>query len=98
MVVPKKHSLNIFDISEEDLKHSIALAKRLAITYMKELNAEGVNILNASGNSAHQSVPHFHIHVIPRHVGDGIDLGFNGNPELREKSMTALAKIKGNIL
>ena len=34
---------------------------------------EGVNLLNASGECAGQSVPHFHIHIIPRKGGDGID-------------------------
>ena len=34
---------------------------------------EGVNLLNASDESAGQSIPHFHIHIIPRKHGDGID-------------------------
>lgn len=32
-----------------------------------------MNLLNASDESAGQSVPHFHIHIIPRKKGDGID-------------------------
>ena len=34
---------------------------------------DGVNLLNASDESAGQSVPHFHIHIIPRKRDDGID-------------------------
>ena len=34
---------------------------------------DGVNLLNASDESAGQSVPHFHIHIIPRKRNDGID-------------------------
>ena len=34
---------------------------------------EGVNLLNASGECAGQSVPHLHIHIIPRKRQDGID-------------------------
>ena len=36
--------------------------------------SEGVNILNASGESAQQSVFHLHFHIIPRKNGDGIDI------------------------
>ena len=32
-----------------------------------------MNLLNASDESAGQSVPHFHVHIIPRNNGDGID-------------------------
>ncbi|MBP1533725.1 MAG: HIT family protein [Ruminococcus sp.] len=41
---------------------------------------EGVNLLNASDESAGQSVPHLHIHIIPRKRNDGIDAwpGFEG--------------------
>ena len=35
--------------------------------------ADGINILHASGKSAQQSVPHFHIHLFPRKEGDGIE-------------------------
>lgn len=34
---------------------------------------EGVNLLNASDESAGQSVPHFHIHIIPRRSNDNVD-------------------------
>lgn len=33
---------------------------------------QGVNLLNASGESAGRSVSHFHIHIIPRKINDGI--------------------------
>lgn len=34
---------------------------------------DGVSLLNASDESARQSVPHFYIHIIPRKRDDGID-------------------------
>ena len=47
--------------------------KRVANHCVTNGGYEGVNLLNASDESAGQSVPHFHIHLIPRKVGDGVD-------------------------
>ena len=48
----------------------MALVRRVADAMRSALGAEGVNILNASGPSSEQSVPHLHFHVIPRWTGD----------------------------
>lgn len=47
---------------------------------MDNCGYSGVNLLCASGEAAGQSVPHFHIHIIPRREADGIDAwpGFGG--------------------
>jgi len=79
LVIPKKHYENIFDISETDLKKLIIVVKNLSESIKIKLSAEGVNILNASGKIAQQSVPHFHIHIIPRFNGDGIDAWMKQN-------------------
>lgn len=38
-----------------------------------KIGAPGVNLLSASGPHSDQSVPHLHVHVIPRWEGDGLD-------------------------
>ena len=73
LVVPNKHYENIFDIPETELEYIIKFTKRISLALQKSLNATGVNILHASGKSAQQSVPHFHIHIFPRFDNDGID-------------------------
>ncbi|MCK4682067.1 HIT domain-containing protein, partial [Candidatus Bipolaricaulota bacterium] len=47
--------------------------KKLAIHYNDRIGSSGVNVLHASGVSAQQSVPHLHIHLIPRFDDDGLD-------------------------
>lgn len=74
LVIPKMHYENIFDIDGEVLKEVISVTKELSIKFMYENSATGVNILNASGRDAQQSVFHFHFHVVPRHAGDGLDM------------------------
>ena len=74
LVIPKNHSENVFDISHDDLAKVIAVAKDLSSKIISENNATGVNLLNASGKDAEQSVFHFHLHIVPRHPNDGFGL------------------------
>jgi len=71
LVVPKIHSTTIFEIELPDLMAVSATAKKVAVAVKNAFQAEGVNILQASGAAAFQSVPHFHFHVIPRWANDG---------------------------
>ena len=73
LAVPKKHVKNILDCDLETLTHMMAAVKRVANHCVTNGGYEGVNLLNASDESAGQTVPHFHIHLIPRKVGDGVD-------------------------
>ena len=74
LVIPKVHSENVFDISHTDLASVAAVAKDLSKKIVAENNATGVNLLNASGKDAQQSVFHFHLHIVPRYPNDGYDL------------------------
>ena len=49
----------------------------LAEIYMKKLNSTGVNLVNANGKDAQQSVFHIHFHLISRYPNDRIDLWFH---------------------
>jgi histidine triad (HIT) family protein len=73
LIIPKKHFENIFDIEEESLKEIINASKKISIFLKEKLNADGVNLLHASGKDAQQSVFHFHLHVVPRYKGDNLD-------------------------
>ena len=74
LVIPRNHSRDLLEISDEDLAHASAAAKRLAARMHERLGADGVNILNARGPAAWQTVFHFHFHVIPRYEGDPLKL------------------------
>jgi histidine triad (HIT) family protein len=74
LVIPKKHYENIFDIPEDELKEIISVAKKLSEIIRKKLNADGVNLMNASGEAAEQSVNHFHLHIVSRYKNDGLEM------------------------
>lgn len=73
LVIPKKHCRNILDCDQETLFDVMRTVQIVSKHLTEHCGYEGVNLLNASDESAGQSVPHFHIHVIPRRRDDGID-------------------------
>jgi len=73
LAIPKKHVKCILDCDDETLLHLMAAVKKVSNHCVDACGYDGVNLLNASDESAGQSVPHFHIHIIPRKKGDGID-------------------------
>jgi histidine triad (HIT) family protein len=74
LVIPRRHSRNLYDVPEEDLHGTTSAAKRLAERMRDRLGCDGINLLNASEPAAWQSVFHFHVHVIPRYEGDPLSL------------------------
>lgn len=79
LIIPKKHFENIFDADKKVLERINIVAQKMSILCKEKLNCTGVNILNASGIDAQQSVFHLHYHVVPRYPKDGIDLWFPNN-------------------
>jgi histidine triad (HIT) family protein len=73
IVVPNAHAVGIHDASAESLQAVVLLAREVARALEESIGARGVNILNASGPDSDQSVPHLHLHVIPRWNDDGLD-------------------------
>lgn len=70
LVIPKAHSVDIFDTPQDLLREVIAAVKEISQKMRTDQNIQNVNILNCSGKPSGQSVSHFHIHVIPRREGD----------------------------
>jgi histidine triad (HIT) family protein len=95
VAVPKKHVNNILDCDNETLQNLIATVKLVSIHCVEKCGYSGVNFLNASDESAGQSVPHFHIHIIPRKSDDGIDAwpNFKGST-VSNQDMYELLRIK----
>jgi histidine triad (HIT) family protein len=94
LVVPRAHSRDIHEIVPEDLTACAALAARIAGLARDRLGADGVNIMNSSGAAAWQTVFHFHIHVIPRYVGDPMRLPWVPGPGDPDEIAAAAAALR----
>lgn len=73
LVIPKKHCTNVLDCDESDFQAVMAAVQKISRHYVDDCGFSGVNILNASGASAQQSVFHLHMHIIPRKENDGLN-------------------------
>ena len=71
LVLTKPHAPTIWDADPADLSAAIVTAKKVAGAIRHGLKPDGLNILQANGGAAFQSVPHFHLHLIPRWNNDG---------------------------
>ncbi|MEG1581661.1 MAG: HIT domain-containing protein [Clostridia bacterium] len=73
LVVPKKHYENIIDCPLSLLLEVVKVVKKISKHYTENCCFTAVNILNASGASAQQSVFHLHFHILPRKEDDKLD-------------------------
>jgi diadenosine tetraphosphate (Ap4A) HIT family hydrolase len=73
LVVPKPHVVSIFDLSDEEQAAVWKLVAQVRAKLWHDLNPDAFNIGINDGRAAGQTVPHGHVHVIPRHQGDSPD-------------------------
>ena len=96
LILPKKHARNVFDISATDWSAMMHTAHLLAPALQKATGAGGVNIYVNNEPAAGQIVFHSHVHLIPRHENDGLELwhgkeiSAEESKEIREKIIAAL--------
>ena len=95
LVIPRAHVQDIHEIDADDLAAATALAQTIAGRARERLGADGVNLLHSSGSAAWQTVFHFHIHVIPRYLGDPLRLPWVPAPGEASEIAAAAAALAG---
>lgn len=86
LVVPRTHAVGLEDLDPAIGAHVWAVGHRLARAMRRsELRPDGINVFLCDGEVALQTVFHFHLHVIPRYVGDGWT--FRADEAERERSL-----------
>lgn len=101
LVVPKRHSVDLFDIPAEDLAATTLAAQRIARATLPALGADGVNLFNCSGAEAWQTVFHFHLHVIPRYgdrAKDRMEVPFEPGRPAQGDALAARARVLAAFL
>lgn len=73
VAVPKVHCKSLLDCPPKNLRNLMDALQRVSRHLTENCGYDGVNLLHASEESAGQSVPHLHMHLIPRKKADGID-------------------------
>ncbi len=95
LVLPKDHYADLFEIPEDVAAAAIVTAKKAAALLKEKLHADGLNIVQNNGEAAGQTVPHFHIHIIPRYVDDGQLIGWKPGSPSAEELDGVLDEIRG---
>jgi histidine triad (HIT) family protein len=95
LVIPRTHAADLHEVSGEDLAACASAAQRLAGRARDRLGADGVNLLNSTGRAAWQTIPHFHVHVIPRYQDDPLRLPWVPGPGDSEEIAQAADALRG---
>ncbi len=76
LVLPKEHLVNINDISEEFVTHSLKIIRDSIYPLLKKkLDCKGLTL--AQNNELGQEIKHYHIHLIPRYPNDNADFNYD---------------------
>ena len=70
LVIPKEAATTLFELSDAAAAACMATVRRIGNAQKKGLGAEGIVLMQLNGEAAGQTVPHFHIHVIPGSIAD----------------------------
>ena len=73
LIVARRHVASFFDITDDERADLVGLLNRARDDLARDLHPAGWNIGINDGIAAGQTVPHLHIHLIPRYPGDRED-------------------------
>lgn len=93
LIIPKEHYANLYELDEEIAGKVLCAAKKIITRMTEVLGCDGYNLVQNNGEAAGQTVPHFHLHMIPRYEGDGVGLGWKVGELKDEDKEEILSKI-----
>lgn len=76
LVIPKERRAQLHELSDEAAAALGRALPRIARAVLAATGATSYNVLQNNGAEAHQAVMHVHFHVIPRHGGRGLGIGW----------------------
>ncbi|MFO1128762.1 MAG: HIT domain-containing protein [Rhodospirillales bacterium] len=97
LVIPKTHAETLFVLEEPWLSATIVVAGKVARAVRAAFAPDGLNIVQANGPGAAQSVLHFHWHVLPRRMDDGLPLNWPLRPGDRDAIAAAAERIRAAL-
>lgn len=70
LIIPKRHAETLFELTEDERKALFEMIQEGKALLEKKFNPAGFNFGVNQGLVAGQTIPHLHLHIIPRYVGD----------------------------
>jgi histidine triad (HIT) family protein len=97
LAIPKEHWPDLHAVSDAVLAATAQTAKRVAAAVQEAIGPDGINLVQANGPGAAQSVFHFHMHVLPRITGDELKVNWGLNPGDMDDIKAAAESIKAKL-
>ncbi|MBW7902694.1 MAG: HIT family protein [Rhodocyclaceae bacterium] len=76
LVATRRHAATLLDLTPQEVAAVAQTAQRMAQAVRAAFDPPGLTLLQANGREGDQTVFHFHLHVLPRHAGDGVALAW----------------------
>ena len=74
LVAVKKHADNLYALDDAQAAAVARASAHVARAIRNAFKPEGLSVYQANGKAAGQTVFHYHVHLLPRHAGDGMEL------------------------
>lgn len=97
LVAAKAHRENLYALDDIQASAVFRSVARVARAVHAAFAPPGLSVYQANGKPAGQTVFHFHVHLVPRHDGDGMALTWPVKNPPREKLEEYAAKIRGQL-
>ncbi len=97
LVLTRTHAETLYELPPDDCRAVLLAARAVALAIRDALRPDGLNLLQANGRAAFQSVPHFHLHLVPRWMNDGKGLDWPLEPGNPDRIREVGAKIREKI-
>lgn len=97
LVACKAHADDIYGLDEAQAAAVFRSAARVARAVRDAFGPPGLSIYQANGKPAGQTVFHFHLHVLPRHEADGMQLVWPVKNPPREQLEEYCAQIRARL-
>jgi len=97
LVLPKAHYSDLFEMPQEAAADAMKVAKKVASLLKTKLNCDGLNLVQNNGETAGQTVMHFHLHVIPRYENDGQKILWNPTSPSAEELLDIKNRMIGTV-
>ena len=97
LVICKAHRPTLFDIEPEAFAAVARAVVKVAAAVNRAIKPDGLNLIQANGPGAAQSVPHFHVHVLPRKLGDDLKVNWTPQPGDRDRIAAIAERIRARL-
>lgn len=76
LILPKQHVENIYTLTDGLGSRIMRIAIKISQAVKSQLSPDGLNLIQSNGPAAGQTIPHFHLHIVPRYKNDAVSLSF----------------------